>query len=248
MITSGLRSFTSLKAELLTHPQPGEGCRTLLLLTQAEPQAHDNAAAKMLTRKRLYAARWGQENHHGQLAPRTRSAPIRKGGTGQPGRDHLPRSPVKKWKDELLETIPGCQVTIFDAQSKSQAVLLREMVELYTELKGSTKGRWKKPVGANWYVLGKNQTKFLPTRKPGAMSRKALLSVEDEDGKVTRKVIKQDRCPRCGSPTATPRAARSLHHGEQADRQVPVGLGQGDREWRRPHRGLGCHAAPLPDR
>ena len=73
--------------------------------------------------------------------------------------DHL----IKKWRDELEETIPGVKVTLFDAAGKGCKHLISDMTRLYDRMRGPS-GRWKKPQGAEWYILGRDQAKFLPAR------------------------------------------------------------------------------------
>jgi hypothetical protein len=73
--------------------------------------------------------------------------------------DHL----IKKWQDELEETIPGVQVTLFDAAGKGCKCLISDMNRLYEQVRGCN-GRWWKPKGAEWYILGRDQAKNLPAR------------------------------------------------------------------------------------
>ena len=80
-----------------------------------------------------------------------------------PGDRALPRPPVKKWQAELEETIPGVKVTMFDVAGKGCKHLISDMTRLYDRMKGPS-GRWKKPQGAEWYILGRDQAKFLPAR------------------------------------------------------------------------------------
>jgi hypothetical protein len=71
--------------------------------------------------------------------------------------DHL----CKKWIAELEETIPGIKLTMFDVAGKVCKHLISDMTRLYDRMKRPG-GRWKKPQGAEWYILGRDQAKFLP--------------------------------------------------------------------------------------
>ena len=86
--------------------------------------------------------------------------------------DHL----IKKWRAELEETIPGVNVTIFDATGKGCKHLISDMTRLYDRMKGPS-GRWKKPQGAEWYILGRDQAKFLPARSGLGSKRRGFGSV-----------------------------------------------------------------------
>ena len=103
---------------------------------------------------------------------------VRKGGCNGNYRaivlcpDHL----IKKWKAELEETIPGVKVTIFDVAGKGCKHLISDMTRLYDRMKGPS-GRWKKPQGAEWYILGRDQAKYLPARSGLGNKRRGFGSV-----------------------------------------------------------------------
>jgi hypothetical protein len=123
--------------------------------------------------------------------------------------DHL----IKKWKDELEETIPGIKVTLFDAAGKGCKYLIADMNRLYDQVRG-LKGRWKKPKGAEWYILGRDQAKYLPERSAlgnkrtgygrrkfeNGSSRRFFVEVEGDDGDTKRIVARRWACPSCGKP------------------------------------------------
>ncbi len=190
-----------------------------------EPQAHVIAAAmQMLTvqQRGVIVGEMGtgktlmgmlSVHEHAKLS-------ARKGGRNGNYRaiilcpDHL----IKKWKDELEETIGGVKVHTFDAAGKGQSHLIGEMVALYEELRDpqsfKRNKRWKKPVGANWYVLGRNQAKFLPTRQPKAMRRMTLVAEEDTSTvppTINKYPVRVDRCPTCGLPYKD-KKGRSVQH------------------------------------
>ena len=52
---------------------------------------------------------------------------------------------------------------MFDVAGKGCKHLISDMTRLYDRMKGPS-GRWKKPQGAEWYILGRDQAKFLPAR------------------------------------------------------------------------------------
>jgi Type III restriction enzyme, res subunit len=135
-----------------------------------EPQAHViSAAIKMLdeTRRGMIVSECGTgKTLMGMLTIHQHAQrPIRRGGRNGNYRaivlcpDHL----CKKWKAELEETIPGVKVTMFDVAGKRCKHLISDMTRLYDRIKGPS-GRWKKPQGAEWYILGRDQAKFLPAR------------------------------------------------------------------------------------
>jgi hypothetical protein len=185
-----------------------------------EPQAHVIAAAiKMLdeTGRGMIAAECGSGktcigmltiHKHAQ-----RSA--RQGGCNGRYRaivlcpDHL----IKKWKDELEETIPGIKVTLFDAAGKGCKYLIADMNRLYDQV-GGRNGRWRKPQGPEWYILGRDQAKYLPERSAlgnkrvgynrrvveNGLSRRFFLEVEGDDGETKRIIARRWVCPSCGKP------------------------------------------------
>jgi hypothetical protein len=120
---------------------------------------------------------------------------------------------IKKWKDELEETIPGVKVTLFDAAGKGCKFLISDMNRLYDQMRGP-KGRWKKPNGAEWYILGRDQAKYLPERSAlgnkrvgygrrvleNGSSRRFFLEVEGDDGEAKRIIARRWVCPSCGKP------------------------------------------------
>ena len=95
--------------------------------------------------------------------------------------DHL----CKKWKAELEETIPGVKVTMFDVAGKGCKHLISDMTRLYDRMKGPG-GRWKKPEGAEWYILGRDQAKFLPARSSLGNKRRGFGSVLGGSAGVAR--------------------------------------------------------------
>ena len=185
-----------------------------------EPQAHVIAAAiKMLdeTRRGMIVAECGTgKTLMGMLTIHQHAQrSVRKGGCNGNYRaivlcpDHL----IKKWRDELEETIPGVKVTMFDAAGKGCKHLITDMNRLYERVRGP-KGRWRKPQGAEWYILGRDQAKFMPARSglgnkrkgfgrrviEAGSSRRFLVEVEDENGNKKRVVARRWVCPSCGKP------------------------------------------------
>jgi hypothetical protein len=123
--------------------------------------------------------------------------------------DHL----IKKWKDELEETIEGVKVTLFDAAGKGCKYLIADMNRLYDQVRGRD-GRWRKPRGPEWYILGRDQAKYLPERSAlgnkrvgygrrvfeNGSSRKFFVEVEGDDVETDRIVARRWVCPSCGKP------------------------------------------------
>jgi hypothetical protein len=155
--------------------------------------------------------------------------------------DHL----IGKWVREIESTIPGAKVTRFGPQGgETQEKLktkgkrkpkgepkeetnskktLGHVIDLFGNSSGN---RWKKPAGAEWYVMGRNQAKWLSDwigiadEKRGfdgwfntGMSAKTWIVDRedrlDENGRkmwdargnklVTNITAKVHSCPKCGS-------------------------------------------------
>ncbi|MFI5459166.1 MAG: DEAD/DEAH box helicase family protein [Isosphaerales bacterium] len=185
-----------------------------------EPQAHVIAAAiKMLdaTRRGMIVSECGTgKTVMGMLTIHQHAQrSVRRGGCNGNYRaivlcpDHL----VKKWKAELEETIPNVKVTMFDVAGKGCKHLITDMNRLYDRVRGPN-GRWKKPQGAEWYILGRDQAKFMPARSglgnkrvgfgrrvfEAGSSRRFLVEVQDENGNKKRVVARRWVCPSCGKP------------------------------------------------
>ena len=86
--------------------------------------------------------------------------------------DHL----IAKWRDELEETIRGVKVTVFDAAGKGSKHLISDMNRLYEQMRGPN-GRWRKPRGAEFYILGRDQAKYMPARSGLGSKRPGFGSV-----------------------------------------------------------------------
>jgi hypothetical protein len=185
-----------------------------------DAQAHVIAAAiKMLdeTRRGVIAAECGVgKTLIGMLICHMHAQrSVRKGGCNGNYRaiclcpDHL----VRKWAEELEETIPGVKVMLFDAAGKGCKNPISDMNRLYSRLRGP-KGRWRKPEGAEWYILGRDQAKFMPARSglgnkrlgfgrrafEAGSSRRFHVDIEDENGKSKRVVARRWVCPSRGKP------------------------------------------------
>jgi Type III restriction enzyme, res subunit len=185
-----------------------------------EPQAHViSAAIKMLdeTRRGMIVSECGTgKTLMGMLTIHKHAQqPVRKGGRKGNYRaivlcpDHL----ISKWRDELEETIPGVKVTTFDAAGKGCKHLITDMSRLYQSVRGP-KGRWRKPQGAEWYILGRDQAKLMPARSglgnkrkgfgrrviEAGSSRKFAVDLEDENGNKKRTIARRWVCPSCGKP------------------------------------------------
>jgi hypothetical protein len=148
-----------------------------------EPQAHVIAAAvKMLdqTRRGMLVAEPGSgETLMGMLTIHQHAQrSVRKGGLNGKYRaivlcpDHL----CKKWKLELEETIPGVKVMLFDIAGKGCKYLISDMTRLHDRIKGPG-GRWKKPQGAEYTSIGRDQANFLPARSGLGKKRPGFGSV-----------------------------------------------------------------------
>ena len=140
---------------------------------------------------------------------------VRKGGCNGNYRaivlapDHL----AKKWRDELEETIPGVKVMLFDAAGKGCKQLIADMNRLYQQMRGPN-GRWRKPQGAEWYIVGRDQSKLAPARSglgnkrkafsgcvvDAGSSRRFFVELEDENGTKKRVIARRWVCPSCGKP------------------------------------------------
>jgi hypothetical protein len=185
-----------------------------------EPQAHVIAAAvKMLdaTRRGIIAAECGSgKSTMGALTIHQHACrSVRQGGSNGNYRaiilcpDHL----IKKWRDELEETILGVRVTLFDEAGKGLKHLISDITRLWERMRGP-RGRWRKPRGAEWYIVGRDQAKYLPARSglgnkragvdgrgfEGGSSRRFLVEVDGDDGEKKRAVSRRWVCPSCGKP------------------------------------------------
>ena len=82
--------------------------------------------------------------------------------------DHL----IAKWKREIEETIPDAKVYYFGTLSRDEAKArkkddgksgqvpaINDLINLLDKREGN---RWKKPDGAEYYVIGRNQVKWYP--------------------------------------------------------------------------------------
>ena len=108
--------------------------------------------------------------------------------------DHL----IGKWKREIEDTIPDATVTRFGPQGSSEEEVakppkgarrkkgepkpepnskatLRDVIALLEKSDGD---RWSKPDGAEWFVLGRNQAKWLSDWTGMADSRPGFSAVE----------------------------------------------------------------------
>ena len=218
-------SFHVKKATELLDPLHVPGSDSLtdfsdMLRQPFAAQAHvATAAIKMLdeTRRGMIVAECGTgKTLIGMLTIHKHAQrSVRKGGCNGNYRaivlapDHL----TKKWRDELEETIPGVNVTLFDAAGKGCKHLIADMNRLYQRVRGP-KGRWKKPKGAEWYILGRDQAKYMPARSGLGNKRKGfsgrlsdagsscrfLVELDDENGAKRRMVARRWVCPSCGKP------------------------------------------------
>ncbi len=149
---------------------------------------------------------------------------VRKGGCNGNYRaiilcpDHL----IKKWRDELEETIPGVKVTLFDEAGKGCKHLITDMTRLWERMRGPN-GRWRKPQGAEWYILGRDQAKYLPARSglgnkrvgfgrrvfEAGSSRRFLVEVDGETGRRSGWSLGAGSARRAASRSWTGTAPRS---------------------------------------
>jgi hypothetical protein len=218
-------SFHVRKASELLDPLhvPGRDplpCFSELFRQPFEPQAHViSAAIKMLdeTRRGMIVSECGTgKTLMGMLTIHKHAQQsVRKGGRKGNYRaivlcpDHL----ISKWRDELEEMIPGVKVTMFDAAGKGCKHLITDMSRLYQSVRGP-KGHWRKPRGAEWYILGRDQAKLMPARSglgtkrkgfgrrviEAGSSRKFVVDLEDENGNKKRTIARRWVCPSCGKP------------------------------------------------
>ncbi len=202
-----------------------------------EPQAHViTAAVKMLdeTRRGMLVAEPGSgKTLMGMLTIHQHAQrSVRQGGRNGNYRaivlcpDHL----IKKWRDELEETIPGVKVTMFDVAGKGCKHLISDMTRLYDRMKGPG-GRWKKPQGAEWYILGRDQAKFLPARSGLGNKRRGFGSVVGRLG-GSRTVVKVGEAPD-GTPITEVRhepgqRGKPLENGSSRRFLVEVDDGEGN--------------------
>ena len=82
---------------------------------------------------------------------------------------------------------------MFDVAGKGCKHLISDMTRLYDRMKGPS-GRWKKPQGAEWYILGRDQAKFLPARSGLGNKRPGFGSVVGRLG-GSRTVVKVGEAP-----------------------------------------------------
>jgi hypothetical protein len=164
-----------------------------------EPQAHVIAAGiKMLDERRgILASTCGTGktvmrmlmiHQHAQRS-------VRKGGCNGKYRaivlcpDHL----ITKWQDELEATIPGVTVTLFDTNGKGCKKLITDMNRVYDRTRGPN-GRWRKPQEAEWYILGRDQAKYMPARSELGNKQSGFGSVAGRLG-MSRSVVKVGEAP-----------------------------------------------------
>ena len=127
--------------------------------------------------------------------------------------DHL----IDKWKDEILSTIPGSKVFTFDNNKKGHKQIIKDLCKIRDEISGGEGGRrWKQPDGPEWYIVGKNQAKFLPDKAKLGEPRdcgfdgnphhhlharpyynKSSLARTDKDGNASTQLY-FSTCPKCG--------------------------------------------------
>ena len=175
-----------------------------------EPQAHAIAAGVAMldaNKSGFLAAECGSgKTLIGQLIVHSHASRSRRRG-GKRGHyralvlcpDHL----IKNWVHELKATIPGVKVTTFDDRNLGCKALVPEFEALYVKLRGN--GKWKKPTGPEWYILGRDQAKRMPEalnvgetkmsftgKYVGHMSMKRVL-IKEAKGK------KHYVCPKCGA-------------------------------------------------
>jgi hypothetical protein len=177
-----------------------------------EPQAHAIAACIAMldeSKRGIIAAEMGTGKTLMAMLTVHEHArrPVRKGGRNGRYRalvlcpDHL----ISKWRDELVATIPGVRVTTFDVEGKGCRQLITDMNSLYTSARGPD-GRWRKPEGPEWAILGRDQSKLMPTRvnlgfqHTGYLSRKLFHRFRDRHGEEQTTVTRQYLCPQCGAP------------------------------------------------
>jgi hypothetical protein len=140
--------------------------------------------------------------------------------------DHL----CKKWKLELEETIPGVKVMLFDVNGKGCKYLISDMTRLHDRIKGP-RGRWTKPQGAEWYILCRDQAKFLPARSGLGHKRPGFGSVVGRLG-GRRTVVKVGEAPD-GTPLTEVKhepgqRGKALEHGSSRRCLVEVDNGEGN--------------------
>ncbi len=147
-----------------------------------------------------------------------------------------------KWRDELEDTVPGVKVTLLDTGGKGCKQLIVQMSRLYQQMRGPN-GRWKKPTGAEWYILGRDDAKLAPARSslgikrkgfsgnvgdPGS-SRRILVEIEDKNGTKRRIEARKWVCPSCGKPIVDkngapvnlPKSARLMTCDGKFGREIP---------------------------
>lgn len=152
------------------------------------------------------------------------SRSVRQGGSNGKYRalilcpDHL----ISKWKREIEDTIPGAIVTTFEKSDPKKAndswTVVARLAERKTPQDFASEvrhgARWCKPEGPEWYIIGRDQSKFYPDWDGvsfGCAATKVVGTApkRDEDGKYVykkngRQVLAKLTdtvylCPRCGS-------------------------------------------------
>jgi hypothetical protein len=131
--------------------------------------------------------------------------------------DHL----IGKWAREIEETIPGATVHRFESW-KSVLTLFKK--------RGSRPGRWRKPVGPEWFILGRNQSKWDPDfigLGEGAAGNLVFKNVVVgrervyDDGNAKYKVVTSRVvcCPKCGQ-VIRDKTGVPMEEGDIGDKQL----------------------------
>ena len=149
--------------------------------------------------------------------------PAREGPTASTGPSSSPRPPDPQVEGrDRARTIPGRSVTIFDRKGKGCKVLIGEMNRLRTSL--LDKGKSKKPAGPEWYILGRDQAKFLPAKRPAAVMRNKRAGLRFLCPRCGRTMIDEDNVPLDPKAIAKLVNCDRLHAVEVSSGEATCGL------------------------
>lgn len=100
--------------------------------------------------------------------------------------DHL----ITKWKREIEETIPDVDTMTFQ-NWKDMGKLMQYRVPMSAKDEIANGAKWMKPERPTWFILGRNQVKFMPDWRGLGKERKSKKDSNAKDAENARLVIKR---------------------------------------------------------